>query len=152
MQTFLTAIFAAYKAVFISFIFLNRYFCFSCLIKCCLLFLADCSSGCVIYVYEHCRNLHQLPIRQSPAPSLSGDQEMRGSQAETRDRKPATGMAARRNMPGFVLADIDNWTRAGFCRLVGSSAVPPDLCRLSELYAVTVLVCMELMWHLKDFP
>lgn len=69
---------------------------------------------------------------------------MRGSQTETRDRKPATGMVTRKNIPIFVLTGIDNWTRPGFSSL-DSSVIPPDLWRKSEFYAVTVLVCIELI-------
>lgn len=66
---------------------------------------------------------------------------MCGSQAETRDRKPATGTATRKNIPIFVLTGIDNWTRPGFFSLAGPTVIPPDLCRLGEFYAL--LVCIE---------
>lgn len=55
-------------------------------------------------------------------------------------------------IPDFLLTGVDSWTRPGFCSLIGSSVIAPDLCRLSEFYAVAVLMCIELMWHLKDFP
>lgn len=50
-----------------------------------------CGPGSVIHVYEHSWNLHQLPVRPGPAPSLPGDAEVCGGQATPGDGKPKTG-------------------------------------------------------------
>lgn len=47
--------------------------------------------GSAVHVYEHGWNLHQLPVRPGPAPSLPGDTEVCGGQAAPGDGKPKTG-------------------------------------------------------------
>lgn len=50
-------------------------------------------------MYEHGWNLHQLPVRPGPAPSLPGDEEVCGGQAAPGDRKPKTGTDRKGRVP-----------------------------------------------------
>ena len=49
------------------------------------------SSGCVVHVYEHRGDLHQLPVGPGSAPGLSGDAALHRGSAAARDGKPETG-------------------------------------------------------------